>query len=39
MIYKDSKEDLIKLGLIKKCLVDWKAINNLLKRAYTDKNR
>ncbi len=36
MIYKDSKEDLIKLGLIKKCPVDWKAINNLIKRAYTD---
>ncbi len=36
MIYKDSKENLLKQGLIKKCPVDWKAINNLIKRAYTD---
>ena len=36
MIYKDSKENLLKQGLIKKCPTDWKAINNLMKRAYTD---
>ena len=36
MIYKDSKETLLKEGLIKKCPVDWKAIKNLIKRAYTD---
>jgi len=36
MIYKESKESLFKQGLIKKCPIDWKAINNLIKRAYTD---
>ena len=36
MIYKDSKEHLLKGGLIKKCPVDRKAITNLLKRACTD---
>jgi len=36
MIYKDSKETLLKEGLIKKCPVDRKAINNLIKRAYRD---
>jgi len=36
MIYKESKEDLLREGLIKKCPVDWKAINNLMKRAYAD---
>lgn len=36
MIYKDSKENLLKEGLIKKCPVDWRAINNLIKRAYRD---
>lgn len=36
MIYKDSKENLLKQGLIKKCPVDWKAVNNLIKRSYTD---
>ena len=36
MIYKDSKENLLKQGLIKKSPTDWKAINNLMKRAYTD---
>jgi uncharacterized protein (UPF0332 family) len=36
MIYKESKENLLKQGLIKKCPVDWKAIKNLMKRAYTD---
>ncbi|MFH0771000.1 MAG: HEPN domain-containing protein [Candidatus Omnitrophota bacterium] len=36
MIYKDSKENLLKEGLIKKCPVDGKAIENLLKRASTD---
>ncbi len=36
MIYKESKENLLRQGLIKKCLLDWKSINNLIKRAYTD---
>ena len=36
MIYKNSKQILIKEGLIKKCPVDWRAINNLIKRAYRD---
>ena len=36
MIYEDSKENLLKQGLIKKCPVDRKAVNNLIKRAYTD---
>jgi uncharacterized protein (UPF0332 family) len=36
MIYKESKGDLLKHGLMKKCPVDWRAINNLMKRAYTD---
>jgi uncharacterized protein (UPF0332 family) len=36
VIYKDSKESLLKQGLIKKCPVDWNAVNNLIKRAYTD---
>lgn len=36
MIYKESKEDLLRQGLIKPCPVDWKAINNLMKRAYAD---
>ena len=36
MIYKESKESLFKQGLIKKCPIHWKAINNLIKRAYTD---
>ena len=36
MIYKDSKEFLLKEELIRKCPVNSKAINNLLKRARTD---
>jgi uncharacterized protein (UPF0332 family) len=36
MIYKESKEDLLRQGLIRTCPVDWKAINNLMKRAYAD---
>ena len=36
MIYKESKENLFKQGLMKKCPVDWKAIKNLLKRGYMD---
>ncbi len=36
MIYKDSKENLLKEGLIKKCPIDWKTINNLINRAYKD---
>jgi len=36
MRYKDSKEGLIKEGVIKRCPVDFRAIGNLLKRSYTD---
>ena len=36
MIYKDSKEFLLKENLIKKCPIDNKAIKNLIKRAYID---
>jgi len=36
MIYKNSKEHLLKQGLIKKCPIDYKAIRNLIKRAYVD---
>lgn len=36
MIYKESKENLFKEGLIKKCPVDYRAISNLLKRAFKD---
>ncbi len=36
MIYRDSKKNLLREGLIKKCPVDYKAIANLLKRAYVD---
>jgi len=36
MIYKETKNTLLKKGLIKKCPVDWKSISNLIKRAYTD---
>ena len=36
MIYKESKEKLIKENLIKQCPIDIKAIFNLIKRAYTD---
>jgi len=36
MIYRDSEENLLKQGLIKKCPVDWKAIKNLMRRAYMD---
>lgn len=36
MIYKESRENLLKQGVLKKCPVDWKAIKNLIKRAYTD---
>jgi len=36
MIYKDSIDNLLKQGLIKKCPVDWKAINNLIYRTSTD---
>lgn len=36
MIYKDSKRSLEKEGLIKKCPVDYKAIANLIERAYVD---
>lgn len=36
MIYKESKEHLLKQDLIKKCPIDYKAIANLIKRAYKD---
>ena len=36
MIYRDSIDNLSNLGLIKKCQVDWKAINNLIYRTSTD---
>lgn len=36
MIYRDSKENLLKEGVIKKCPVDYKAIANLIKRAHID---
>lgn len=36
MIYRESEENLLKEGLIKKCPVDWKAIKNLMRRAYMD---
>jgi len=36
MNYKESKEILLKDGLIKRCPLDYKAILNLLKRAYVD---
>ena len=36
MIYKDTKESLLKEDLIKKCPIDYKAIKNLIKRAYID---
>jgi uncharacterized protein (UPF0332 family) len=36
MIYRDSKENLLKEGVIKKCPVDYKAIANLIKRSYID---
>lgn len=31
-----SQKVLLDQGLIKKCPVDWKTINNFIKRAYTD---
>lgn len=36
MTYKHSKENLLREGFIKKCPIDYKAIKNLLKRAYVD---
>lgn len=36
MIYRDSKENLLKQGLIKRSPIDYKAIRNLMKRAYVD---
>ena len=36
MIYKESKEKLLKENLIKQCPIDIKAIFNLIKRAQTD---
>ena len=35
MIYKESKENLLKEGVIKKCPVDYKAVINLIKRAFS----
>ncbi len=36
MIYKESKDKLLKENLIKRCPVDHKAILDLIKRAYVD---
>lgn len=36
MIYKQSNENLLKEGLIKKCPIDYRAIRSLIKRAYVD---
>ena len=36
MIYKETKGNLLKQGLIKKCQTDWKVINNLIKRTFID---
>lgn len=36
MIYKDSKENLLKEGLLKKCPVDFPAISKLIRRACVD---
>lgn len=36
MIYKESKENLLKENLIKKCPIDHRAILSLIKRAYLD---
>jgi uncharacterized protein (UPF0332 family) len=36
MIYKETKENLLKEGLIKKSPADHKAITNLIKRAFKD---
>jgi len=36
MIYKESIAALLKEGVIKKCPIDYKAITNLINRAYTD---
>jgi uncharacterized protein (UPF0332 family) len=36
MIYKETKEKLLKEGLIKRCPVDFKAIASLIKRAHLD---
>src|SRR4030042_2828474 len=36
MIYKESKEKLLKENLIKRCPIDHRGILNLVKRAYID---
>lgn len=36
MLYKHSKEHLLKQGLIKKCPIDYESIKNLIKRAIID---
>ena len=36
MIYKESAQQLLKQGFIKKCPIDNKAIENLIVRAYAD---
>jgi len=36
MIYKDSKEKLLKEGSIKNCPLDFRVITNLMKRAHKD---
>lgn len=35
-IYRETAEDLLKQGLVKRCPVDNKAVSNLLKRAHKD---
>lgn len=36
MIYRESKENLLKENLIKRCPLDHRAVLNLVKRAYID---
>lgn len=36
MISKDSKDNMLRQGLIKKCPIDYKSARNLIKRAYFD---
>jgi hypothetical protein len=36
MIYKETEDSLLKQGLIKPCLVDWKAVGKLIQRARVD---
>ncbi|UCD14999.1 MAG: HEPN domain-containing protein [Candidatus Omnitrophota bacterium] len=38
MIYKDTINSLLKENIIKKCLIDYKIIKNLINRAHVDLN-